>query len=201
MRRFAMPCTRFLASSLVIMAMAGCISTALHHSTTSYYAEGPEQALRALDHAPIRQQDRILAGMERAVALQELGRYRDSNAELFECQRLLEASRPDATGLLINDEVALYRGESFEQIYLHTLAISNSLALQDVFAAADQAQHALGAIQTVGCRSCRFPFTRPPAPPERCCILHTTHDGPGLFHVACKENVFSAGKLNVFTAG
>jgi hypothetical protein len=151
---------RLVTAIALVLVGGGCTSAAIHHASSSYYVEGPDQALQALDGAPIRHEDRILASMERAVALQELGAYEDSNLALSDGLRELETSPPDPIRLLVNDEAGRYRGEYFERVYLHTLAIANSLALQQTEEAASHGEHALDAIVAVGCPSCRFPFTR-----------------------------------------
>jgi hypothetical protein len=145
---------------LVVVALTGCTSTAIHQASSSYYVEGPEQTLRALEHADIRGQDRMLASMEQAVALQELGEYEESNRALAESMRRLESTSPEPVRWLVNDEAGSYRGEYFERVYLHTLAMANWLALQEVDAAAAEADRALAAIDAVGCGGCQFSFTR-----------------------------------------
>jgi hypothetical protein len=143
-----------------VVLLSGCASAALQYTTASYYGDGPEQALTVLEYAPIRSQDRMLASMEEAVALQELGDYAASNAALAESTHELSTSPPGPVGLLVNDEAGRYRGEYFERVYLHTLTVANHLALQETGAAAAAADRTLGAIASAPCSPCRYPFTR-----------------------------------------
>lgn len=155
-------CNNWLAVALVplVAGSAGCASTALDRTTSAYYGGGPEQALDVLEQEPIRTQDRVLAAMEQAVALAELGDYEASNAALAEALAVIEAAPPDPAGWLVNDQVGGYRGEYFERVWLHALGVVNHLALQDVAAAAAAGEDAVTAIASVGCGRCRFPFTR-----------------------------------------
>jgi len=157
-----------IARLLTILVVAGlgsgCVSSQLHQAGESYYAAGPEQALAVLDDETIPGRDEVLASMERAVVLQELGEYEESNLLLAGAASALEGSNwgsaDGGVSLLVNDAAAGYRGEEFERVYVHTLAMANSLALQDVESAARAAERALAAIDESRCDGCRFPFTR-----------------------------------------
>ena len=59
----------------------------------------------------------------------------------------------------VGDE-APYRPEGFERVFIHTLAMADWLALQDVATAATEAELALAAVDGVECDACAFPFTR-----------------------------------------
>jgi hypothetical protein len=153
-------CGRAGLGAVISAVLAGCTSTAIHHASSSYYVEGPEKTLQVLETGQIRDEDQMLVSMEQAVALQELGAYEESNVALAEGIRQLESSPPDPVGFLINDEAGSYRGEYFERVYMHTLAVSNFLALQEVELAAEEAERALSTIEAVPCTRCRYPFTR-----------------------------------------
>jgi hypothetical protein len=145
---------------LALIAGSGCTSTAIHEASSGYYVEGPEKTLRVLEYAKIRSEDRMLASMEQAVALQELGAYEKSNQALAASVRQLESTPPEPLRWLVNDEAGSYRGEYFERVYLHTLAIANWLALQQAEFAVEEAENALASIEAVSCARCRFSFTR-----------------------------------------
>jgi tetratricopeptide (TPR) repeat protein len=160
MLRNPMPRARLSAVAAILVVLTGCTSSALYHASDAYYADGPEKALTTLETAAIRAQDQVLVSMEQAIALQELGRYNESNRALSEAAELLDQSGPDPVGVLVNDEAGRYRGEFFERVYVHTVAMANHLALQDFESAAAEADRALTRIAEVGCTGCRFPFTR-----------------------------------------
>lgn len=159
------PALHGLVVAAVVAAGAGCTSTAVIQSSDVYYGSGPELALQVLDEAYVRPEDRILAGMERAVALEELGLYQESNRALEACLEAIGNSAPEkatdaVAGLLVNDEAGTYRGEIFERVYLDTLRVANSLALQDIDDAASAASAALARMAATPCAACRYPFTR-----------------------------------------
>ncbi len=146
----------------LILVASGCTSSALFETTDAYYGQGPEEVVKILRQKPVRAADRHLAAMEEAVALQEMGSYAESTALLQATAEALAGPKPGtvAASLLVNDEAGMYRGESFERVYLHALAMSNLLALQDVEGAASEASRALGMISDVSCDGCSFAFTR-----------------------------------------
>ena len=152
---------RVLILAAVLGVTAGCTSTAVIHSSDVYYGAGPDPALDALHPDWIRPKDQVLAAMERAVALQELGYYEDSNHELELCLEELDEPDSDTVArLLVNDEAGAYRGELFERVYLHTLRVANHLALQDAAGAAETADALLSAVAAGPCAACRYPFSR-----------------------------------------
>ena len=158
------PHQRWLVLIVGAAALMGCASSQLQHASLRYYDAGPDEALELLEDESIMHRDAVLAAMERAVVLQELGAYEESNELLAQVAAAVDGSRWAETdggvSLLVNDSVAGYRGEEFERIYVHTLAMSNFLALQDVDGAAVAADRALAAVARARCHACRFPFTR-----------------------------------------
>ena len=153
-----------LISSAMILTATACTSTAhLTDASTSYYCEGPDDALAKLDPAKVPLRDAVLVAMERAVVLQELGEFEKSNEILAQVARTFDGPDPHpgaSASLILNDQAAAYRCEPFEHVYLYTLAVSNHLALNDIEAAALASNQALEAIERSGCSACRFPFTR-----------------------------------------
>ncbi len=146
----------------VIAALAlltGCASAVVRQDTDRYYSRGAEQVLTALESNPVRPADRLLALMDEAVAEQELGRYEDSNRALAAAIEMAGATPGPGPGRAADDD-GVYRGETFERVYLRTLRMANDLALQDTVAAAEDAGDALAAISEGGCTRCRYPFTR-----------------------------------------
>lgn len=146
----------------VITALAlltGCASAVVRQDTDRYYTRGAGQVLTALESNTVRPADRLLALMDEAVAEQELGRYEDSNRALAIGIDVADAAPRPGPGRAADGE-GVYRGETFEQVYLRTLRMANDLALQDTAAAAEDAGGALAAIAEGGCVRCRYPFTR-----------------------------------------
>jgi len=154
----ALVCACLIASSL------GCVTAGLVETTVAYYDAGPKEALEVLEHEAVRRQDAVLAGMERAVALQELGDYESSNESLLQCTRAIEAAAigpgEGVARVLAGDQAGVYRGEHFEQVYLHTLAAANYLAMQQVAEADAELALARDLIDSHSCPACRFTFTR-----------------------------------------
>lgn len=150
--------------ALALAVAGGCASSQLDRASVRYYEVGPDHALELLSDEEIIGRDTALAAMERAVVLQELGRYEESNALLAEVAAAVGsgswAQADGGVSLLVNDAAAGYRGEEFERIYVHTLAMTNFLALQDLEGAASAAESALAAVRDARCTACRFPFTR-----------------------------------------
>lgn len=146
---------------VVAVGMTGCASnSALRHASTTYYTDGPEGALERLEAEPAPARDAALIAMERAVILQELGAYEESNRVLREALDLQGRTAGNPASLLVNDRAAPYRCEPFERVYLHTLAVANHLSLGSTEAAVEAAEDALEAVDDCGCDACRFPFTR-----------------------------------------
>jgi hypothetical protein len=148
----------------LLLAGAGCASTALYETTDRYYAEGPEKAIQTIDRGEFRSADRTLAALEKAVSLLELGDYAASAALLDGCADALDRARHDPgtalASVLANDEAGAYHAEAFERVLVPTLALCDVLALQDLDAAAVEAERALAAVDTAPCPACRFAFTR-----------------------------------------
>lgn len=152
-----------LALSLALAA-GGCVSsTPVYQASDVYYQEGPEQTIRAADQLPSREADLILVALEKAVALLEIGEYAESAAILGASAAELDLQASDA-GVAARQagvgEEAPYRPEGFERVFIHTLAMADWLALQDVATAATEAELALAAVDGVECDACTFPFTR-----------------------------------------
>lgn len=152
-----------LALSLAL-ATGGCVSTAVYEAGDVYYREGPEQAIAAVDGGPVREADQAVVALEKAVALLEIGQYAESAGLLRAVAAELELQSGNAGAALatavVNDEAAPYRPEGFERVFIHTLAMADWLALQDVPTAATEAELALAAVDGVECDACTFPFTR-----------------------------------------
>jgi tetratricopeptide (TPR) repeat protein len=153
----------YLPAALLVLAGSGCTSMRLVETTEVYYGQGPDVAIEIIEQTPVRQKDQLLAAMELAVFHQELGQYAKSNQVIETAAQGLQkpGSGSEAMlSLLVNDEAGTYRGEYFEQVYVHTLRMTNHLALQEVEKAAAAAEVALATIAALPCDACRFPFTR-----------------------------------------
>jgi len=159
-----MPGALLLRVLPLTMLVSACASSVVPTGTDVYYQEGPQPALEFLHTYPTVEADTHLVAMERAVMLQELGEYAASTELLLATAEALERTGLPAGDvalkILVNDGAATYRGEYFERVFLHTLALANLLALQEVDAAVAEAECALQAVSASGCQSCRFPFTQ-----------------------------------------
>jgi hypothetical protein len=152
---------RRLISVLALCLLAsGCVSSALYDATFSYYTDGPEGVLDSLEQETVRPEDRVLAAMEEAIALQELGSYAESNRKLAEVDDLGPSTASPGAGFLVNDSAGTYYGELFERVFVHTIAVANYLALQDAASAANESRNVLASIARHECDQCRFPFSR-----------------------------------------
>ncbi len=159
-----MSAARCAAAALLVAIASGCASSALDEASYRFYAEGPEAALQTIDSGRFRDADLVLAALEKAVALQEVGRYEDSAALLERCAEELAAAERDpgrvVTGALVNDEAGGYRAEGFERVMVHSLALADVLALQDLDRALRHAEAILALVDQVGCDACTWPFER-----------------------------------------
>jgi len=165
MRSTPRPALRVRLALTLALAAGGCLTTAPVYDTGEvYYGEGPEQAIAAADGGLARGTDPTLVTLDKAVALLEIGDYEQSAGLLGACATPVdvapEAAKPTKAWSKVNDPAAPYRLEGFERVYVHTLAMADRLALQDVAAAAAEAELALATIDNLGCDACTFPFTR-----------------------------------------
>lgn len=138
-----------LATTLLVAT--GCAS-GTYFAADSYYSDGPEAALADLEAYPRVADDICLVGMERAMIYLELGRYREVEGALSECDRLPPATRGEP------DRV--YRGEPHERVLRETIRVVALLALQDDAAAGRAAPRILEAIQEARCPACVFGLSR-----------------------------------------
>lgn len=173
---------------VAVLCAMGCATSSVDYISLMYYFEGPEVALEAIEYINVPPSDRGLVELERAMALLELGRYGASNSALDRAERFLEAD--EAAGLVSDSGLPPWRPEYHERVLIHTLRITNHLALQDVVAAADAADRALYTINKINCGACRFTFTR--------YLAATAYDSVGRFHdglVALRDtNVTGSGE-------
>jgi hypothetical protein len=143
---------------VAVLCAMGCATSSVDYVSLMYYFEGPEVALDAIQYIKVLPGDRSLIELERSMALLELGRYDASNSALDRAERFLDAD--EAAGWVSESGLPPWRPEYHERVLIHTLRITNHLALQDVVAAADAADRALYAINRINCGACRFAFTR-----------------------------------------
>ncbi|MCP4896005.1 MAG: hypothetical protein GY906_03440 [bacterium] len=156
--------SRWLAISCLVLPSFACVSGGVWQVSERYYGEGPESALASVDPEEVRTQDQHLIEMERAIALLELGRYEESYDALYQLSQG-DSSESGTAGdavasMVINDAAADYELEYFEQVYLHTMAAVNALALQNVEIAAHELDLGLGLAESQPCEHCRYTFTR-----------------------------------------
>ena len=141
-------------------AAAGCASSSVDYVAFSYYFYGPEAALEILDEYETFPEDRVLAEVERAMALLELGRYAESSVALSRAVPQLVATTAGAPGGGSDGDSLPWRPEYHEQVLASTVQVANALALHDMEAAAAAADRAVSAMEEVECGSCRFTFTQ-----------------------------------------
>jgi hypothetical protein len=137
--------------AMTLLVATGCAS-GTYWAADSYYRYGPEAALADLDSYPRLADDICLDGMERAMIYLELGRYREVEGALSECDRLPTAipGEPDR----------VYRGEPHERVLRETVRVLALLALQDDNAAGGAAPQILQAIVEAKCPACVFGLSR-----------------------------------------
>jgi len=137
-----------------VAVLSGCATNAVDYVGYAYYDYGPEVTLQLLDEGDVFPEDRALAEAERAVALLELGRYRESMSALSRARVLLDRGRA------YDPKSPPWRPEYHERVMVETMKIADALAMQDMENAAIQADGALAVVAEVDCEPCLFNFTR-----------------------------------------
>ena len=122
-------------------------------------------ALATLSDAEVPRRDRLLLLLDRGLAAQALGRYRESIAALIEADELVERLDYVSVGqqgasLLVNERVSSYRGESAERLWIHTFQMINFLALGEPEGAAVEARRAVSELEEHGDTFVADPVTR-----------------------------------------
>ncbi|MEE4271298.1 MAG: hypothetical protein V2I67_06475 [Thermoanaerobaculales bacterium] len=145
------------------LAVIVATATACSLSTTGfvgdiYYGYGPEAALETAATFGSPEGERSLLELERAVALLELGRYR-------ECLQALERARLriEADVLPGGDErrgPPPWRPALHEAVLIATMEMTAAFGMQDGNAAAAAADRAVAAMDATACAACSFNFTR-----------------------------------------
>lgn len=153
MRRTALVTTALAA----LIGACGCATSPVDSFDVVYYFYGPDAALKLIDTGEVPPGDRGLADLERAMALLELGRYRESRSSLERAAATIEEQRRT---LVTDAEAPEWRPEDHERVLISTVDMAASLALQEPAAAAAAADRAMAAIAEIGCETCRFDFTR-----------------------------------------
>jgi len=138
---------------MVALAVAtGCSSLTFPTVTANYYMSGPESGLTVLDIFPVADRDAPLAAMEESMMRLELGQYRESRDVALRGLKWVDGG-PGAPR-------DLFTGESFERVWLATVAMLDSLARQETEPAAEDAERVLKRIRSSGCEACGFAFSR-----------------------------------------
>lgn len=155
---------RCLVGAVLLVPSLACVSSGVWEVSNHYYYEGPESALARLESEEVRPQDQQLLELERAIALQELGRYEES-VETLRAVAQARAENPTSVAdavasMTVNDASAAYSLEYFEEVYLHTMAAVNALALQDLVGADKELNRALELMEAQPCAQCRYTFSR-----------------------------------------
>jgi hypothetical protein len=146
---------RLIGAALLAGMIAGCASMTFPWLTSSYYGRGPEAALKVLDVLPVAGRDAVLATMEEAMIRLELGDYQHSRESALRGLGWLDGGAGAAPA-----PPDFFRGESFERVWLATVALLDSLARQDLDLAAGDADDVLDRIRASGCGACAFAFSR-----------------------------------------
>ncbi len=142
------PCRSAILGLALILVCCGCSSlqnyTLRSAPARASAASGDYQtALSVFPDSDARGANEILIRLERAMILQDMGRFEESSREFemasdriteHEEKAVISASQTFAQAgtLLINEQVMTYEGEDFETIMLHTLNILNYLMLGDL---------------------------------------------------------------------
>ena len=107
-----------------------------------------DAALATLSEAEVPRRDQLLLLLDRGLAAQAAGRYRESIEALDEADALVErldyiSVRDQGSSLFVSDRVSSYRGESAERLWIHTFQMINFLALGEAEGAAVEARRAV----------------------------------------------------------
>ncbi len=146
---------RLVGAVLLAGLAVGCASMTFPWLTANYYGAGPESALTVLDVLPVADRNAVLATMEEAMIRLELGDYQRSREAALRGLGWLDGG----TGVSAAPQ-DFFRGESFERVWLATVAMLDSLALQELEPAAQDAERVLAEINSSGCGACAFAFSR-----------------------------------------
>ena len=124
-----------------------------------------DAALATLSEAEVPRRDRLLLLLDRGLAAQAAGRYRESTEALAEADALVErldyvSVRDQGASLLVSDRVSSYRGESAERLWIHTFQMINFLALGETEGAAVEARRAVRELEEHGDTFAADPVTR-----------------------------------------
>lgn len=138
----------------MMIVAGGCATPAVDYVGYAYYFHGPDATLELLDEGEVLPEDRALAEVERAMALLEIGRYRESAAAISRAKILLD------NGRAMDPKSPPWRPEFHERIMMDTVRIADALAMQDLATAAFRADDAVAGMADFDCESCRFDFTR-----------------------------------------
>lgn len=129
------PAVRVLAGGLAAIALvllAGCATRALNSARHEFYLGRLDQANRALERSPPKQ-DRVLFWMERGMVRLFLGDYENSARDFIDAyDRLAELetyslSRGGAA-MVANDAVQDFRGFPYERTLLHAFTAKSHMA-------------------------------------------------------------------------
>lgn len=147
---------RILCLIALLPALTGCMTSSVKLVGDVYYYYGPEAALEAADWVQPRTGELGLEELERAMALLELGRYRECLAALELARSHLNAG---GMGELTTEDRPPWRPEYHEKVFVATLEMAAAMALQDAGQAAAAADRAVRAMDEAGCSPCSFNFT------------------------------------------
>lgn len=128
--------------------LVGCGSAPLRGAQDAFNQGQYDTAVSLLSGDDIRQQDELLALMEKGLILHHVGDYKQSSQVFLEATALLDHSdyisvTEQTLSLAINDWTTKYRGEYAERLWIHTYQMMNFLLLGKPESAAVEARQAL----------------------------------------------------------
>ncbi|HEX4975580.1 MAG TPA: hypothetical protein VFV48_06830 [Pseudomonadales bacterium] len=128
MRRHVLLCCALLGS--------GCVTRTLNEDVIEQYMlkQQPQQALAELESRNIKERDRVLYFLDKAILLRMQGNFSASNAALEEAKSIADQTaaislREQAGALSINDAQRSYALSDFEQALLYCIKSINYLEL------------------------------------------------------------------------
>jgi len=145
------------------LAAIAAMASACTLSTTGfvgdvYYGYGPEAALETAGVFGAPDGERSLLELERAVALLELGRYRECLQALERARLRIEADALPASAE--KNGPPPWRPALHEGVLISTMEMTAAFGMQDPDAAAAAADRAVVAVDAAVCDECSFNFTR-----------------------------------------
>ncbi len=139
----------------VLLGAGGCSTARIHSARIKFMRGEYEGAEKDLAVISKKDNNRLLALMERGMIRQAKQDYKASTDDWLEAQRLAEdldyySISKDSASLVVNDHTMPYRGEGHERALLHVFAAKNYLALSKWEDAAVEARNVVYRLEKRG---------------------------------------------------